>query len=95
MSQHILDTEEIINSAVFKALGDSTRFHLFLLIAKNPDICACELLDKLAIAQTTLSHHVKILSQADLIKIEKKGRWKHYEANQEKIRELITFMKSL
>lgn len=80
---------------VFKALGDETRLSLFKMIVHHPDICACELLKKTSIAQTTLSHHLKILSQANLVIARKEGRWKHYSANSETMSSILNNMQTL
>lgn len=95
MLDNFLDDSNLNKANIFKALGDSTRLTLFHLILKYPDICACELLQKMSIAQTTLSHHLKILSQANLINVRKEGRWKHYSANLSAIDELIRYVNNL
>ena len=92
---HFFDDSNIQKAVIFKALGDPTRLMLFQLIVNHPDICACELLEKLDIAQTTLSHHLKILSQASLIIVRKDGRWKHYSSNQKVLEELVNYMETL
>ena len=80
---------------LFKALGDETRLHLFQLIVRQPDICACELLKKTSIAQTTLSHHLKILAQVQLVTVRKDGRWKHYSPNNQTLVELLHYIQTL
>lgn len=95
MLDNFLDDLTLNKANIFKALGDPTRLSLFYLIVKYPDICACELLKKMSIAQTTLSHHLKILLQANLINVRKEGRWKHYSANLFMIDELIHYMNHL
>lgn len=92
---NFLDDSNLNKADIFKALGDPTRLTLFHLIVKYPDICACELLQKMSIAQTTLSHHLKILSQAHLINVRKEGRWKHYAANSLTIDELVHYVNHL
>lgn len=62
----------------FKALGDENRLRIIELIAKQGEMCACRVLDELDIAQPTLSHHMKLLKDAGLIKARKQGRWMHY-----------------
>lgn len=95
VSNHFDDEQKTITALVFKALGDETRLALFRLIVKHPGICACELLDQSLIAQTTLSHHLKVLSNANLINVKKDGRWKHYSANPLMIKALINYINNL
>ena len=63
---------------LFKALGDENRLRIVGLIAENKEICACKLLDELDITQPTLSHHMKLLRDSNLIRARKEGRWMHY-----------------
>lgn len=73
--------------SVFKALGNETRFLIFKLLTKNK-MCACELLANLNITQPTLSHHMKVLSDAGIVLYEVKGKWTYYELNIKIINEI-------
>lgn len=42
-------------------------------ISKNPNTCGCEINQQLNLSQSTVSHHIKILLDADLINDNKKG----------------------
>lgn len=67
---------------IFKALADPTRVRLLAHIAgaEHGTACACHLPASLGIAQPTLSHHLKKLTDAGLITREQRGRWAHYTA---------------
>lgn len=56
----------------FKALGDDTRLSIVGFLLGN-EHCACDF-DELTKDQTTISRHLKILTEAGVIKQEKKGR---------------------
>ena len=77
---------------VFKALGDENRVQIVKLIAKNGEICACNLLDKFDITQPTLSHHMKILKTCGLVK---SRRWHHYSIDEKRLGELRRFLESI
>lgn len=64
-------------AAVFKALGDENRIRILKLL-RGGEKCACKLLDELNISQPTLSHHMKILCDAGIVKGRKDGKWMHY-----------------
>ena len=67
----------------FKALGDETRLIIVSYLLKN-ERCACEfgsIKD-----QTTISRHLKILVEADILKYEKKGRNIIYSIKDEKVK---------
>lgn len=64
----------------FKALADENRLQILELLLEG-EKCACVLLDELHIAQSTLSHHMKILVDAGLVDYRKEGKWMHYTIN--------------
>lgn len=69
---------------ICKALSDPTRFKIFLLLNDRVS-CVNAIVNFLQISQPAVSQHLKILREADLVKIEKRGYWVHYSANREKI----------
>jgi ArsR family transcriptional regulator len=71
----------------FKALGDETRFNIFLLLSKNM-ICVGGLAKKLNITESAVSQHLKVLKNADLIKGEKAGYFIHYRVQKQVLKEL-------
>lgn len=58
----------------FKALGNSHRIKIVQLL-KEGILCSCELEYVLKLSQSTISHHLKILEEANIITIAKKGKW--------------------
>ena len=62
---------------IFKALGDENRIRILKLL-KGSEKCACKLLEELNISQSTLSHHMKILCDAEIVTGRKDGKWMHY-----------------
>jgi ArsR family transcriptional regulator len=64
-----------------KAMGDETRLNLLLTISKeeSPDgACICDLTPDTKLAQSTVSHHMKILVEAGLLSRTQKGKWAHF-----------------
>jgi len=70
------------NAKVFKAFCDENRL-MILELLQSGEKCACLLLEKLNIAQSTLSHHMKILWESGIVKSRKEGKWTHYSFNEE------------
>ena len=66
-----------------KALADPVRLRLLRHIAADPEttVCACHLPQALGITQSTLSHHLQRLVQANLVIREPRGKWAHYKLN--------------
>ncbi len=65
--------------AVFKALADATRLQIFSLIAARPEpICVCDIVPRFALRQPTISHHLKVLRDAGLVTLTRRGTWSYY-----------------
>lgn len=67
----------------FKALSDETRLKVLDILGGSEPLCACRLLtalqdEGLNVGQSTLSHHMKLLCDAELVQYEKEGRFTHY-----------------
>ena len=70
-------TDNEATAKTFKAFSDERR--LFILdVLNDGEHCACEVLDKMEISQSTLSHHMKILCDAGIVTGRKSGKWMHY-----------------
>ena len=65
---------------VFKAFCDERRIEILSLLSDG-EKCACELLEELEIGQSTLSHHMKVLSDSGIVFSRKEGKWTHYSIN--------------
>ncbi len=65
------------DAAVFKAFCDENRL-MILEMLREGERCACELLEQLHISQSTLSHHMKILTDSGVVAARKQGKWTHY-----------------
>jgi ArsR family transcriptional regulator len=70
------------------AIGDSNRMKILLLLSKR-EMCVCELESALGLPQPTVSHHLGLLEQADLLHRSKKGRFVFYEVQDSPVLELL------
>ena len=78
-----------LSVSVFKALADPSRLKVLQLLARPPvnecatqgGVCACDLESHLGLAQPTVSHHMRLLTQAGLVTGSKRGRWMDYRLN--------------
>ncbi|WP_404438670.1 metalloregulator ArsR/SmtB family transcription factor [Microbacterium aerolatum] len=75
------DAERV--ARVFKALGDPTRIKLLSLIAVGAggEACICDLTEPVGLSQGTVSHHMKLLSDAGLVTREQRGKWAYFALN--------------
>ena len=67
-------------SGALKILADPARLRLLSLIGAHPDgeACVCDLTAPLGLSQPTVSHHLKVLTEAGLVGREQRGRWVFY-----------------
>lgn len=64
---------------MFKALADETRVEIVALLAANErELCACEIEAHFELSQSTISHHMKILREAGLVRAERRASWVFY-----------------
>jgi len=64
----------------YKALGDATRLSLMAAVAsgENAEACVCDLTPDTGLAQSTVSHHLKLLVEAGLLTRTQRGKWAFY-----------------
>ena len=74
-------------AAGFTALSDPVRLRVLSMLADatEGEVCVCDFVDPLGKSQPTISHHLKILSDAGLVQGEKRGRWVWYSLNRDRL----------
>ncbi|MCH4287609.1 MULTISPECIES: autorepressor SdpR family transcription factor [Bacillota] len=78
----------------FKALSDPTRREIITLL-KDGKMSAGEIVSHFSMTNATISHHLSVLKQADLISDERIGKHIYYELNTSVIDEIIGWITSL
>ncbi len=78
--QLVLTSNPLIIQAGFHALSDPLRLNIITLL-RDQELCVCELCEKLAVKQSKLSFHLKILKDAELLKSRQQGKWIYYSLN--------------
>lgn len=84
----------IQNAKIFRAFCDENRL-MILTLLQNGEKCACQLLDELNIAQSTLSHHMKILVDSGIVNAKKVGKWTHYSFSEQGIKNAKSILESI
>ncbi len=81
-------------AAMFTAMGTEPRLRILrLLLSAHPEgLVVGEILDRLNIAASTLSHHLEKLKIHELITVERKTTFLRYRANTKTLQELLSFM---
>lgn len=64
-----------------KALADPTRLRLLSIVAAHDEqeACVCDLIEPVGLSQPTVSHHLKILSEAGFLSRTRRGSWAYYK----------------
>ena len=75
----------------FKALSDGTRRRILGLL-KGGSLSAGEIGQHFDMTGATISHHLSILKDADLVTDEKRGKYVYYELNLSVFEELISWL---
>jgi ArsR family transcriptional regulator len=67
-------------ASALRVLADPARLQLLSLLGAHPagEACVCDLTGPVDLAQPTVSHHLKVLTEAGLVGREQRGRWVYY-----------------
>jgi ArsR family transcriptional regulator len=79
---------------VFKALGDPKRAMIVDMLSCG-ELCACKILEKFKMSQSTLSHHMKLLCESGLVIGRSEGKWTYYSLDEEAIGKTKQFFCSI
>lgn len=77
---------------LFKVLSDETRLSILTMLNSKEELCACKLLENLQITQPTLSYHMKVLTENELVFARKDGSWMRYKLNPQRLAQLTAFL---
>ncbi len=81
-------------NTLFKALNDDTRRQILTLL-KDKDMNAGEIAAHFNISKPSISHHLDLLKQADLVTSEKKGQFVEYTLNTSILEDLMNWILTL
>jgi ArsR family transcriptional regulator len=72
-------TDRAAAADLFKALGDPHRLAMLATLARAGDeVCVCDFTSALPLNQPTVSHHLRVLRDAELVTCERRGTWVYY-----------------
>ena len=63
---------------IFKALGEKTRLRIVMMLKVKP-MCVCEIREIIDSSMSTISSHLRILNEANIIEFQKEDRYVNYE----------------
>lgn len=79
---------------IFKAFADENRLKILSLL-HDGEKCCCVLLENLAIGQSALSYHMRILLEAGIVEGRQEGKWTHYRICEQGSRKAIDLLSDL
>jgi ArsR family transcriptional regulator len=86
----------VAHDSVFKALADPTRRQILELLAQG-DLMAGEIAERFPVAFASVSHHLGVLKEANLVASEREGQFIRYRLNttvyQDVVRYLMTVVR--
>lgn len=90
----LLDFKKI--EKISKALGDPYRLQIIEAIKKHGTACmqCSDVVDMINLSQPAISHHIKLLTEADLVVPEKIGRFVQYTINKDVFSDYAEYLKS-
>jgi ArsR family transcriptional regulator len=86
------DAERLAHIA--KALADPIRIQLVDVLRRHAGkVCVCELTPLFDVAQPTVSHHLKVLRDAGLVDVERRGLWAYYYVTPTALKEIARWLR--
>ncbi len=81
---HLYDLAEL-----FKVFGDSTRIRILYLLLES-EMCVCDIAACLSMTQSAISHQLRVLKNADLIRFRREGKTVIYSLADEHVRMILS-----
>ena len=86
-----IDAERI--ATVAKAVGEPLRVRILDVLRRSEHaVCQCELIALFDIKQSLLSHHMKKLTDAGLVSVERRHKWAYYSISPDAFQELTAWL---
>lgn len=82
--EHLLDLADF-----FRIFGDSTRVKIVCALLST-ELCVCDIAELLEISQSAISHQLRVLKQARLVKSRRAGKVIYYSLDDEHIEAILS-----
>ncbi|KRQ87700.1 hypothetical protein ABG79_00502 [Caloramator mitchellensis] len=88
--KHLMPQEEILYdlAELFKVLGDTTRIKIICALFES-EMCVCDLAAVLNMTQSAISHQLRVLKSARLVKYRKEGKVVYYSLDDEHVKKIF------
>ena len=89
IKKNMLDEDKIIDlSELFKVFGDSTRMKIICALLQG-ELCVCDIANVTDMSVSAISHQLRILKQAKLVKYKKIGKIVYFSLDDEHVYEIF------
>lgn len=89
VKEHIPEDETLFELAdLFKVLGDTTRIKILCALLEN-SMCVCDIAALLGMTQSAISHQLRVLKQARLVKFKREGKVVYYTLDDEHVKSIF------
>src|SRR5574344_2666672 len=85
--------EELVG--ILAVMAEPVRIRILQLIASRGTVCARDILPEFAITQPTLSHHMRLLVENNLVTEQRSGRYSCYSINHDTVDQISGLLASL
>lgn len=75
-------------TAFFKVIGDGTRMRILVSLA-DTELCVCAIAELLGMELSAVSHQLRVLKQADLVRFRREGKTVYYSLADDHVRAII------
>lgn len=82
------DEEVYELSELFKVLGDYTRVNILFTLQKG-EMCVCDIAEVLGMTQSAISHQLRVLKQARLVKYRREGKTVFYSVSDSHVQTIL------
>ncbi len=77
-----VDVPVAASPALLKVLAEPLRWRILELLA-GEELCVCHMVEELAVCQPLVSHHLRVLRDADLVETSRHRYWTYYRLRPE------------
>jgi len=82
--ERLAATEEML-----QALAAPVRLRIAHLLARHQALCVCEIESAFDLEQPTISHHLRVLRDAGLVQVQRRGTWAYYALARPAVKRLV------
>ncbi|UYN96364.1 MAG: winged helix-turn-helix transcriptional regulator [Enhydrobacter sp.] len=88
---HLSDDHAVALADLFRLLGDPSRLRIVVACLRRP-LAVSDIADRLGLSVSLVSHHLRLLKGARLVRAERRGKQVFYGADDQHVRRMIEDM---